>query len=181
MQTEIIIAGFGGQGVLFGGTLLAEAAVEENKHTTWFPSYGAEMRGGTANSTVIVSDEEIGSPVIVNPAALISLNRQSLEKFLPRVKPGGLVVVNASLVPDEITRDGVTIVRVPATAIADKELGDLRTANLVMVGAMLGKSGLLKLASAQKACERVLAEKPKLIPLNQKALELGFRHTGKKS
>lgn len=176
MQTEIIIAGFGGQGVLFGGTLLAQAAVEENKQTTWFPSYGAEMRGGTANSTVIIADEEIGAPIVAEPSALLALNEQSLAKFLPRVKPGAVIVVNSSLVAGPVDRPGATVVAVPATEIADKQLGDVRTANLVMVGAYLKASGILKLESAQRACTHVLAEKPKLIPLNQKALELGFKY-----
>src|SRR3989339_941148 len=100
MQTEIIIAGFGGQGVLFAGTLLAQAAVEENKHTTWFPAYGAEMRGGTANSTVIISAEEIGSPVVGHPSLPLALNNLSLQKFLPRMRQGSIIVFNSSLIKD---------------------------------------------------------------------------------
>jgi len=176
MQTEIIIAGFGGQGVLFGGTLLAQSAVEEDKQTTWFPSYGAEMRGGTANSTVVISTEEIGSPLVASPSALIALNELSLNKFIPRMKPGSVVVINSSLIHNSTEYPGITTVRIPATEIADKQLGDVRAANLVAVGAYLKASGLLKLASAQKACETVLAEKPKLIPMNQKALELGYSY-----
>lgn len=174
MQNEIIIAGFGGQGVLFGGILLAQAAVEEKKQTTWFPAYGAEMRGGTANSTVIISTEEIGSPIVLEPSALLAMNELSLVKFLPRVRPGAIIVINSSLVPGHTPRPGITAIQIPATQIADKELGDIRTANLVMVGAFLKAGGILKLESAQKACEEVLSEKPKLIPLNKKALELGY-------
>lgn len=176
MQTEIIIAGFGGQGVLFAGTLLAQAAVEEDKQTTWFPAYGAEMRGGTANSTVVIADEEIGSPVVARPSALIALNEPSLRKFLPRAKPGALVVINSSLIHEAAVQEGARVVSVPATEIAQKELGDVRTANLVIIGAFLKASGVVQLASAQKACEKVLEEKPKLIPLNQKALALGFNY-----
>ncbi len=174
MQNEIIIAGFGGQGVLFAGTLLAQAAVEENKHTTWFPAYGAEMRGGTANSTVIISAEEIGSPVVVHPSLLIALNDLSLQKFLPRMRQGSIIVFNSSLIKDTPAGTGFTPVALPATEIADAKLGDVRTANLVAVGALLKASGVVSLASAQKACEKVLAEKPKLIAINQKALEFGY-------
>ncbi|MFH1368102.1 MAG: 2-oxoacid:acceptor oxidoreductase family protein [Elusimicrobiota bacterium] len=174
METKIIIAGFGGQGVLFGGTLIAQAALEEGKQTTWFPAYGAEIRGGTANSTAIVSDEEIGSPIITNPDILIILNEQSLDKFLPRMKPGTLVVINSSLVKNKVEKEGVRIVEVPASGIADKQIGDIRTANLVAIGAMLKAKPVLKLESALKACEKVLTEKPKLITINQKALQLGY-------
>ena len=178
MQTEIIVAGSGGQGVLFGGTLLAQAAVEENKQTTWFPSYGAEIRGGTANSTVVISDSEIGSPIVFNFSVLIALNEQSLNKFLPRAKKGAVVIINSSLVDKKIERDDLKIYYVPASGIADKDIKDIRTANLVALGTYLKKSGILKLSSAQKACETLLIERPKLIGLNQKALELGYNFEG---
>jgi 2-oxoglutarate ferredoxin oxidoreductase subunit gamma len=174
MQTEIVVAGFGGQGVLFGGVLLAQAALEENLRTTWFPSYGAEMRGGTAKSMVVISDEEIGSPIVIAPSVLIAMNEQSLTKFLPTVQPGSLVFVNSSLVPDPARRPDVRMHLIPATGIAAKEIGDMRTANLVLIGAFLKASGRLSLESAQKACTPVLAEKPSLIPINQKALALGY-------
>jgi len=178
MQTEIIIAGFGGQGVLFAGTLLAQAAVEEGKQTTWFPAYGAEVRGGTANSTVIISDNEIGSPMVGSPSALIVLNEQSRCKFLPRVKKGAVVLVNSSLCEKNMDCFGTAPVYVPASEIADKQLGDGRVTNLVMIGAFLKASGALKLRSAQDACEKLLKAKPKLIEVNKKALELGFNYKG---
>jgi 2-oxoglutarate ferredoxin oxidoreductase subunit gamma len=174
MQTEIIIAGFGGQGVLFGGMLLAQAAVEANLKTTWFPSYGAEMRGGTANSTVIVSDQEIGLPIVHHPGVLIAMNELSLQKFLPRVKPGALVIANSSLIKGPIEFEDTKVVRLPASELADQELGDVRTTNLVMIGAYLKASGLLPLATAQAACAAAFADRQKLIPLNQKALATGF-------
>src|SRR3989339_634562 len=176
MQTEVVIAGSGGQGVLFGGMLLAQAAVEEGKETTWFPSYGAEMRGGTANSTVIISDKEIGSPVVLKPSALIALNELSLNKFSVRLRRGGILVINSSLATAAPAIEGIVVVSIPATGIADKELKDVRVANVVGIGAYLKKSGILSLASARKACEKALCDKPKLIPLNQKALELGYNH-----
>jgi 2-oxoglutarate ferredoxin oxidoreductase subunit gamma len=176
MQNEIIIAGFGGQGVLFGGMLLAQAAVEENKQTTWFPSYGAEIRGGTANSTVVISDEEIGSPIAARPSGIIVLNEPSLIKFLPKAKEGAIIIANSSLCGDKISCPGSKVVCIPASDIADKELGDSRVTNLVMVGAYLKASGILKLRSAQDACEKALKGKPKLVDINKKALELGYNY-----
>ncbi len=174
MKAEIVIAGFGGQGVLFAGTLLAQAALEENKHTTWFPSYGAEVRGGTAHSTIVVSDDEIGSPVVSNPGVLIALNEMSFKRFFPKVKPGALVIANSSLVHDIPGSSGV--VSLPATELALKELNEVRVANTIAVGAYLGLSGILKLDSAVKACEAVLADRPALVKVNQQALKLGFEY-----
>ena len=179
MQTEIIIAGSGGQGVLFGGTLLAQAAVVEGKETTWFPSYGAEIRGGTANSTVVVSEQEIGSPVTIAYSGLIALNELSLDFFLPRARNGSIIIVNSSLIEKKVEKAGVSILYVPVSEMADKQIGDIRTANLVAIGAYLKKSGILKLSSAQKACETLLEGKTKLITLNQKALELGYNYNDK--
>jgi 2-oxoglutarate ferredoxin oxidoreductase subunit gamma len=179
MQSDIIIAGYGGQGVLFGGVLLAQAAVEAGKETTWFPSYGAEMRGGTANSTVIISDTEIGSPITAAPSGLIALNDLSLARFLPRAAKGAVVVYNSSLIPSPEISGQCTITGIPATTIADRDLHDVRTANLVLIGAFLRLSSLLSLDHAQRACATVLAERPQLIALNQKALEIGFNYRGK--
>jgi 2-oxoglutarate ferredoxin oxidoreductase subunit gamma len=175
MQTEILIAGSGGQGVLFAGMLLAQAALEENKQTTWFPSYGAEIRGGTANSTVVVSDEEIGSPVVLKPSVLIALNEPSLNKFAPMLKKDAVLIINSSLV-GKIQPFPAKIVEIPASGMADKELKDVRTANLVAVGAMLKASGVLKLESAMKACEKIFKDKPKLAEANKMALELGYAY-----
>lgn len=174
METKILIAGFGGQGVLFGGALMAQAALEDGKQTTWFPSYGAEIRGGTANSTVIVSDDEIGSPIVTNPDVLIALNEPSLNKFLPRLKAGALVVINSSLIKNVPSRRDIKVVEVPASEIADKQIGDIRAANLVAVGAMLKARQVFPLEAAKKAVAASFSEKPKLIPLNQKALEEGY-------
>ncbi|MBN1621374.1 MAG: 2-oxoacid:acceptor oxidoreductase family protein [Endomicrobiales bacterium] len=179
MQEEIIIAGFGGQGVLFAGMLLAQAAVEEDKKTTWFPSYGAEMRGGTANSTVIISDDEIGSPVVVHPSTLIALNEPSLKKFSSRMKKGSLIIFNSSLVKEKVEFPGIKTVGIPATEIADRQIGNVKTANLVAVGAYLKQRGILKLGSSKAACEKVLKNKESLIKLNQKALESGYNFDGK--
>jgi 2-oxoglutarate ferredoxin oxidoreductase subunit gamma len=178
MKHEIIIAGFGGQGVLFGGLLLAQAALEEGKNTSWFPAYGAEMRGGSANSTIMISDEEIGSPVSFRPDALIALNDIACKRFMDRLTPKGILILNSSLVrrSDLNIPQGIVCAEVPASEIADKQLGDTRVANMIAIGAYLKATNLLKLMSAQKACETVLADKPKLVPLNQRALELGYNH-----
>jgi 2-oxoglutarate ferredoxin oxidoreductase subunit gamma len=175
MQTDIMIAGAGGQGVLFAGTVLAWACIEEGKHTTWFPSYGAEVRGGTVNSSVIISDEDIGSPIAVKPSVLISLDEASVTKFVPKLQDNAVAVINSSLVkPEMVTRKDTRKVFINATEIADKEVGDIRTANMVMLGAYIRATGILKLESVKKACEKALEGKEKLVPINQKAIELGF-------
>ncbi|MDR1696334.1 MAG: 2-oxoacid:acceptor oxidoreductase family protein [Endomicrobium sp.] len=136
MYNEIIIAGFGGQGVLLAGTLIAQAAIEQGLHTTWFPSYGAEMRGGTANSTVVVSADEIGSPLAFNPNALIALNEPSLNKFMPRMTEKSVIIANSSIISQD-KEYKVKPYFVPVTDIADKEIKNVRTANLVAVGALI--------------------------------------------
>jgi 2-oxoglutarate ferredoxin oxidoreductase subunit gamma len=204
MQNEIIIAGFGGQGVLLAGTLLAQAAIEQNLHTTWFPSYGAEMRGGTANSTVVVSTDEIGSPLAFNPNALIALNEPSLNKFMPRMTEGAVIIANSSIIPSD-KEYKIKPVFVPVTDIADKEIKNVKTANLAAAGALIkalelyayGNCGndskrrqnaaetegdlcdledtkVLTLKSALKACEKVFSSKPALIEVNKKAIQAGY-------
>ncbi|MCK4472347.1 MAG: 2-oxoacid:acceptor oxidoreductase family protein, partial [Anaerolineae bacterium] len=130
MQQEIIISGFGGQGTLFSGQLLAYAAMDSGCHVTWIPSYGPEMRGGKARCTVIVADEEIGSPLVRRPSAAIVLNIPSMEAFEPAVKPGGVLVVNSSLVPQKSERGDIRVFCVPATDMAI-ELGNVRLANVI--------------------------------------------------
>lgn len=173
---EIISAGFGGQGVLLAGTLLAQSALEQDLKTTWFPSYGAEMRGGTANSTVIISDEEIGSPVAFAPSALIALNKPSLDKFLPRMKEDAIVIANSSLIPQEGYNDK-RIKFIPITEIADKEIGNIKTANMVAVGALIKHLNAPSLESVLKALKTAFAAKPKVIPLNEKAVTAGYNWT----
>ena len=146
METRIIIAGAGGQGILFLGKAIAQAGMIEGKHVTWFPSYGAEMRGGTANCTVILSDEMIGSPVVQTPDILIAMNRASLEKFQPSLKKEGLLFFDSSLINGVALRNAVIPVGVPATKIADT-IGDTKAANMVMLGALIAETGLLKKAS----------------------------------
>lgn len=136
MYEQIIIAGFGGQGVLFVGKTLAYLGMDTGKNLSWLPSYGPEMRGGTCNCSVIISDDKIGSPIIQNPDTLIVMNKPSLEKFVGSVKPGGLIVLDSSLIDTEITRDDVTVVRIPAVEIAEKN-GQGNLGNMVMAGAYM--------------------------------------------
>ncbi len=173
MQTEITIAGFGGQGVLFAGQLLAYAAMDEGKEVTWIPSYGPEMRGGTANCTVTISDEEIGSAMVRNPAAVIALNLPSLDKYEPLVKPGGLLVVNSSIIERVPSRTDIRVVRVPGNDIAEK-LGNQRMTNMVLLGALLANLGIMPVEAVEKALREHLPERHhKLLPLNYQALREG--------
>jgi 2-oxoglutarate ferredoxin oxidoreductase subunit gamma len=173
MQTEVIFAGFGGQGVLFGGQLLAYAGMDEGKEVTWIPSYGPEMRGGTANCTVVISDEEIGSPIIQNPTAVIAMNRPSLDKYEPLVKPGGVLVVNTSMVDRKTTRTDIKVVEVNANEAAEK-LGDQKMANMVLLGALLANLPFLPTESIEKALKGHLPERhQKLLSKNFDALQAG--------
>ncbi len=173
MQTEVIISGFGGQGVLFAGQLMAYAALEQGGHVTWIPSYGPEMRGGTAHCVVIVSDEEIGSPIVRNPTAAVVMNLPSLERYEALVKPGGVLIVNASLVDRSPRRDDIDVVMIPAIEVAE-ELGDKRLANLVLLGALLERLPVLTFESIEKALRGHIAEHRRhLIEANLRALEEG--------
>lgn len=176
MQNEIIIAGFGGQGVLFAGQLLAYAAMDEGKEVTWIPSYGPEMRGGTANCTVVIADEEIGSPLVLNPKAVLAMNLPSLDKYEPLVKAGGVLVVNSSMVPREVVRKDITVVLVPANDIAE-ELGDKRMTNMVMLGGLLAHLKVLPFKAIEKALkEHLPARHQKLLPMNLQAIQRGAQY-----
>jgi len=143
LEKKIIIAGSGGQGILFLGRMLMSAAMLEGRDVTWFPSYGAEIRGGTANCTVIIADQMIGSPVVTTPDILIVMNRASLERFLPSLKIGGLLLYDSSLIPGKISRKDVIAIPVPSTKIAG-DLENQKSANMVMLGAFIAKTTLLK-------------------------------------
>lgn len=176
MQQEVIIAGFGGQGVLFAGQLLSYTALDEGKEVTWIPSYGPEMRGGTANCTVVVSDEEIGSPFVNNPTAVLAMNLPSLEKFEGQVKKGGVLVVNSSMVNRGVERDDIKVVSIPANEIA-QEIGSERAVNMVMLGALLGNLDLLSLDAVMTALENHLPERhKKFLPVNKEALRRGAEY-----
>ncbi len=173
MQTEILIAGFGGQGVLFAGQVLAYAAMDAGYEVTWFPSYGPEMRGGTANCTVIIADEEIGSPLVSSPQALIALNAPSLDKFEPMVKPQGVIVANTSLTGRPVRREDVTAINIQANHLAES-LGDRRLVNMVALGALLPHLQVLTLEQiAQALREHLPARKQHLLEANLQALQIG--------
>ena len=179
MQKEIMIAGFGGQGVLFGGQVLAYAAMDTGREVTWIPSYGPEMRGGTANCTIVIADEEIGSPLVRNPPAAIVLNLPSFDKYEPLIQPGGVLVVNQSMVDRPAKRDDITVIMVPANDIAE-QLGDRRLLNMVAVGALLTSLPELTPKDVEAALEAHLPERHrKLLPKNYEALRKGFEHARK--
>jgi 2-oxoglutarate ferredoxin oxidoreductase subunit gamma len=174
MYEEIIFAGFGGQGVMFVGQLLAYTALAEQKHVTWIPSYGPEMRGGTANCTVVISDEPIGSPVCKHPSIAVVFNNPSLEKYEATIKPGGLLVVNASMVVHPPARTDLESVLLPATATAS-EIGEVRVSNMVMLGALLSHRALVDRATVEHVLiEKLGARKAHLQEINLSALERGF-------
>ncbi len=174
MLIKTIFAGFGGQGVLSMGLNLAQAAMLEGKYVTYFPSYGVEVRGGTANCTVAISDEEIASPVASSPEFVVVMNQPSLVRFENQIQSGGVLFVNASLVEAEIPRGDIDVVRVPANSIAD-ELGSPRSANMVMLGAFTKKANLVSLSSVIEALRNTLKNKQKLIAINEKALAEGYK------
>lgn len=173
MHHEIIISGFGGQGALFAGQLLAYGANAEGRYVTWIPSYGPEMRGGTANCTVIISDEEIGSPLTRHPTEALVLNPPSFERFEPLVKKGGLLIVNSSLVPLKSAREDIRVVYVPANDIAT-ELGTVQLANVVMVGTLIGMTQMLKLETLDQVLEEHISARHRdKLPMNKQALRRG--------
>ncbi|MDL1912384.1 2-oxoacid:ferredoxin oxidoreductase subunit gamma [Chloroflexi bacterium CFX6] len=174
MQKEIIIAGFGGQGVLFGGQVLAYAAMDSGKEVTWIPSYGPEMRGGTANCTVIIADDEIGSPLVKNPPLAIALNLPSFDKYEELLAPGGTLVVNQSMVDRGAKRNDINVILVPCNEIAE-EIGDRKLLNMVAVGALLTALSELTIEDVGKALESHLPARHKhLLPKNYEALRRGF-------
>jgi 2-oxoglutarate ferredoxin oxidoreductase subunit gamma len=174
MQSEVQFAGFGGQGIMLMGQILAEAAFAEGHEVVWIPSYGPEMRGGTAYCTVVIADRPIGSPIIHAPRHLVAMNRPSLEKFAPRVKPGGVIFVNASLIPVGSGRRDVDELRVPIIELA-QEVGNLKTANIIAIAAFVARSRIVAFESLTAAVKGKFAGKAKLIPVNLKALEAGRR------
>jgi len=173
MLIKTVFAGFGGQGVLSMGLNLAQAALLEGKNVTYLPSYGAEVRGGTANCTVAVSDEEIASPVASSPEFLIAMNQPSMVRFQNQIQSGGVLLINSSLVETEISRGDVEIVRVPANSIAE-QLGSPRSANMVMLGAFTKKSNIVSISNVIEGLNSALKKKQKLIAVNTKALMAGY-------
>ena len=172
MQNEVQFAGFGGQGIMLMGQILAQAAMQAGFEVVWIPSYGPEMRGGTAYCTVVVSDRPIGSPIIRNPKHLVAMNRPSLEKFAPTVKPGGVIFVNSSIIAIDADREDVDVLKVPIIEIA-RDLGNVKAANIIALAAFVTRSKIIEFDILKESVKAKFAEKEKLMPLNMKALDEG--------
>ena len=173
MTNEIMIAGFGGQGVMAIGKTLAEAGMKENKDVCWLPSYGPEMRGGTANCSVVLTDDAIVSPIVLEPTELIAMNLPSLLKFEPTVKAGGTIFVNSSIISEKVTRTDVRAIYVPCLEIA-QELGNMKVANMVMLGAYIQAMGNLSFDTIKEMLVHMFTgPKAKLVDLNIEALSRG--------
>jgi 2-oxoglutarate ferredoxin oxidoreductase subunit gamma len=172
MQREVMFAGFGGQGILLIGKILAHAAMEEGFEVAWIPSYGPEMRGGTAYCTVVIGDRPIGSPIIKNPLHLVAMNRPSLEKFAQVVKPKGVILINSSLIPIGSGRDDVVDLKVPVVDIAGK-LGNTKVANIVALSAFVSHTKVVSMETLIDCVKAEFAKKPKVIDLNLKAIDAG--------
>ncbi|AJC73335.1 2-oxoacid:ferredoxin oxidoreductase subunit gamma [Pseudothermotoga hypogea DSM 11164 = NBRC 106472] len=178
MTLSFVLAGFGGQGVMLMGQILAQAGMQEGKNVTWFPSYGPEMRGGTANCTVVISDEPVASPIVDNPDVVVAMNIPSLLKFEPRLKKSGFLFLNSSVIDRRPNRNDIKIVEVPANEIADK-IGNLRVANMVMLGAIIAVTNCVRKDSIVSALQYKLGEKgSSLLKLNIEAIEAGIKHVG---
>jgi len=173
MQRDVIMAGFGGQGILLIGKMLAYAGMQEGKQVSWLPSYGPEMRGGTCNCTVVVSDKPVGSPVIRSPRAVLAMNLPSLEKFEADVRPGGLLLINSSLIDRGTERDDLTVIEVPANQVAT-DLGNPRGANMVALGAYLGATDAVSLDKVIEVIRETFAARPAVIDVNIEALRTGY-------
>lgn len=176
MKEEFVFAGFGGQGVMFAGQLLAYAAMDEGLEVTWMPSYGPEMRGGTAHCYVIISSKPIGSPLVNRPKTAVVFNVPSFDRYEPLVAPGGLLAYNQSLIDRQTQRQDIAVLPVPASALADT-LGDLRLMNVVMLGALLAARPVLPLSALRRALEQHMpAHRRRLLAQNLAALERGAAH-----
>ncbi len=173
MQTDVMFAGFGGQGIMLIGQMLAYAGMGEGKNVVWLPSYGPEMRGGTAYCSVVVADRPIASPIIDRPASIVVMNRPSLDKFQSKVKPGGLLIINSSLIDATSDRKDIKIVHVPANQIA-LEAGTGKAANMAVLGAYLGCSDAVSLDAVRAVLHKHFEKKPQLVEVNLKVLERGF-------
>ncbi len=173
MTTDVIIAGFGGQGVMLIGKILAHAGMNEGKEVSWLPSYGPEMRGGTANCTVVVSDQPVGSPLVYHPLAVIAMNLPSLDKFEPLLRAEGLLIVNTSLVPRAPARKDVDVMKLPANEIA-LSTDNPRVANLVALGAYVAATSVVKLDSVAAVVRETFAGRPKVVEANLEALRSGY-------
>ena len=178
LYANVIMAGFGGQGLMFIGKLLAYSAMKAGRHVTWIPSYGPEMRGGTANCTVVISEEEIGSPVITSPQALIIMNNPSLEIFEPRLQPNGTLFLNTSMITRKPSRKDIEVIAVPANDIA-AEVGEKRAANMVMLGAYIAHTKVVSEETLLEGLRELFAKKSEFLGVNKRAFEKGLEYGGR--
>ena len=170
---NMVFAGFGGQGVLFAGKVVAYAGLIEGRELSWLPSYGPEMRGGTANCSICLSDEPIGSPLVTNPNVLIAMNRPSLDKFVNDVEPGGVILLDSSLIDVKVERDDVTTYYFPASTLAE-ENGLKGLANIILVGKLFKEVGFCSAETLDKALQKCIpARKAAMLDFNRKAIEIG--------
>jgi 2-oxoglutarate ferredoxin oxidoreductase subunit gamma len=175
VEEQVIIAGFGGQGVMMFGKLLAHAGMIEQKHVSWLPSYGPEMRGGTANCHVIISENPIGSPIIAEATSIVVMNLPSLDKFESFLRPGGRLLINSSLIKKKSSRNDVNILEIPVNDIANQQ-GSMRVANVVMLGAYITLSNVVNKETILETIQEVLGQtKQHLLDINVKALEEGIK------
>ena len=178
MYQGIIMSGFGGQGIVSGGIMLAYAGMMDGKNVTFFPAYGAEMRGGTANCSVVVSTDPVASPVVGNPDSILIMNEPSLARFEPSLKQAGLLFLNTSLVASRPTRTDISILEVPANDIAE-ELGNIKAANMVMLGAYVKKTSVIKIKTLKDSIKKVYVRATdKMIETNRKAIDRGAAVAG---
>ncbi|MCF7918788.1 MAG: 2-oxoacid:acceptor oxidoreductase family protein [Candidatus Cloacimonetes bacterium] len=178
MKSEMICAGFGGQGVLTIGKFMVKAGMVEGKNVSWLPSYGPEMRGGTANVSTVISDKPVGSPIISYPDIVIALNQPSIDKFGYNIKAGGLLIYNEDMCPNGIDRDDIDIVKAPMSSIAI-EIGSARVLNMVAIGIIIGRTGLVKIETMLDSIAPLKKKAPELYEMNVLAIEKGFE-IGKK-
>ncbi|MCR5150631.1 MAG: 2-oxoacid:acceptor oxidoreductase family protein [Clostridiales bacterium] len=177
MTTQILIAGFGGQGVLFAGKFLAYKALIEGKQLSWLPSYGPEMRGGTANCSVIISDDPVGSPIVSKPDILMAMNLPSLDKYEDAVVPGGTVFVDSTLIERKVKRTDINVVYIPSTKLA-KDLNAPTLANMVMVGKLFKECKEIGMDNVEQALHKVIsARKANLFDVNLSAIQCGFNYS----
>ncbi|HDL85219.1 MAG TPA: 2-oxoacid:ferredoxin oxidoreductase subunit gamma [Candidatus Acetothermia bacterium] len=175
MERSVIIAGFGGQGVILAGKILAQAAMNHGLEVTWLPSYGPEMRGGTANCTVVMANETVGSPIVDEPTSLIAMNLPSLDKFEQMVAKGGTIIVNSSLVNREVARNDLNVIKLPLNDLGAK-VGNMRAINMIALGGYVKATGVVPLEVVKETMAQMLEKggKGKFVPLNAKALDEGY-------
>lgn len=172
MTQEVIMSGFGGQGVMLMGQLLTYAGMLENKNVSWIPSYGPEMRGGTANCSIIISEEPVGAPIVTEPTAVVAMNLPSIDKFEPALQSGGVLIINSSLVDKLPERTDIQVHQVPANDLA-VELGNVKVANMVILGALVAATEAVSIESLLQAFAKVFAKKPQLFAINEQAIRKG--------